>query len=260
VKAQNALLLQAATAVSLSRLAGGKTMDRKSLEALLNLKNGIIPQGRPNRSGRQISATHITIHNTSNPNKGADAEAHSRFVREKGFYVLKSGKINYVSWHFTVDDNRVIKHLPLNERGIHAGGGNGVSIGIEVCMNKGIDQEAADVRAARLVAGLMFDLGIERANIKPHKFWTNKDCPTLLLPKFNTFCEMAEKISKEIKSSQELPDQSAAQELSPATEIAAIQTTRKAIEQGLEGPTLPDEDDPDEAHGLVSEEVNKFAN
>jgi len=62
-------------------------MDRQELGQLLNLKVEMIP-GALNRSGRAIAPTFITVHNTSNTGAGADANAHSRFVREKGFYVL----------------------------------------------------------------------------------------------------------------------------------------------------------------------------
>ena len=47
------------------------------------------------------------------------------------------------SWHYTVDDIKVIKQLPINEKGWHAGKGNSSSIGIEICMHEGIDQEQA---------------------------------------------------------------------------------------------------------------------
>ncbi len=53
---------------------------------------------------------------------------------------MLNDKQHWVSWHYSADDNRVIKHLPLDEKAFHAVNGNGQSIGIEVCMNQGIDQ------------------------------------------------------------------------------------------------------------------------
>jgi N-acetylmuramoyl-L-alanine amidase CwlA len=232
-------------------------MDRKALDQKLNLRVELVPKGRPNRSGKQISATHITIHNTSNPGKGANANAHSKFVREKGFYPLASGKVNQVSWHFTVDDSQVIKHLPVNERGIHAGGGNAVSIGIEICMHQGIDQEAADVRAANLVAALMFDLKIPKDKVVTHQSWTQKACPTLLIKgdRFAAFQRMADTTFKSISDQQELPALAA---LVSPDESVAIEKKRRSILDGLEGPADPIEDDPDDAHELVSNGVNEF--
>jgi N-acetylmuramoyl-L-alanine amidase CwlA len=142
------------------------------------IKEFIAP-GRPNRPGTNINVKSITIHNTSNSGRGANAKAHSRFVRETGFYMLNERK-NWVSWHFTVDDATAIQHLPINEKAFHAGAANGSSIGIEICMHQGIDQQAADERAAQLVATLLRDLELSADSVRTHESWTGKKCPTLL--------------------------------------------------------------------------------
>lgn len=165
-------------------------MDRTTLGLSLNLSSEMIAAGRPNRPNRSMSPTHITIHNTSNDGAGADATAHSRFVTQTGYYT-HNGKKQNVSWHYTVDDRRVVKHLPISEVGLHAGPGNAKSIGIEICMHKGIDQAAANDRAARLVAALMHDLGIPKDNIVTHEAWTKKKCPTLLRANFDAFVSAA---------------------------------------------------------------------
>ncbi|HYR08890.1 MAG TPA: N-acetylmuramoyl-L-alanine amidase, partial [Longimicrobium sp.] len=141
----------------------------------LNITVDLIPQGSSNRPGIKISPTHITIHNTSNDAKGADAAMHARYVKGA------DARARQVSWHFTVDDKRTFKHLPTNEKGWHAGKGNGVSIGIEVCENKGINKAAVIDRAALLTALMMLAYRIPRDNVVPHKFWTGKDCPRVLL-------------------------------------------------------------------------------
>ena len=110
-----------------------------------------ITAGRPNRPGTAIQPTSITMHNTSNTSPGADAKAHSRFVRETGYYMHK-GKKNWVSWHYTVDDKMAIQHLPNTEMGWHAGPANGSSIGIEVCMHQGISSTATLPTAAQLLS------------------------------------------------------------------------------------------------------------
>jgi len=158
-------------------------MTKNQFKALLNLEDNIIPPGKKNRPGTPISASFLTIHNTDNASVGADARMHGKFLVNSGFYMLK-GKQHFVSWHYTVDDKRVVKHLPINEKAFHAVEGNSVSIGIEICMNKGIDQKRAFLNGARLTALLLFEIKALNKDVKkvvPHKHWTGKDCPSLLL-------------------------------------------------------------------------------
>ncbi len=73
--------------------------------------------------------------------------------------------------------------MPVGEVGWHAGShdGNAKSIGIEICENKGIDQQAANDKAARLTALLLHELGISPAgNVTQHHLWIGKNCPALL--------------------------------------------------------------------------------
>ena len=232
-------------------------MNRREMGESLALETELIPEEMPNRKGGQISARYLTIHNTSNEGEGANADAHSRFVRKKGYYKLKSGKINYVSWHYSVDDKKIIKHLPVNERAIHAGKGNAVSIGIEICMHKGIDQEKANDRAARLVACLMHDLMIPKSNIRTHQSWTKKMCPVLLIENFAGFCESADGYFSEIQVSSEANEARVFDNLLTASEsekIAETQANPTASESDFN-----DHEEPDDEHGLIATEVMKFA-
>jgi len=143
----------------------------------------IIPKGRPNRPGYSMQPKYITIHDTANPSKGADALAHARFLQTT---VQKS------SWHYTVDDQRIVQHLPINESAWHAGDGasgkgNRSSIGIEICENEGIDRARAEKRAAELVAYLLQRLNLPLEAVVPHKHWSGKNCPHLLLPRWGEF-------------------------------------------------------------------------
>ena len=154
----------------------------------LNITTDLLPQGAGNRPGARIAPTHITIHNTSNNAKGADAAMRNQYIKGA------DARARQVSWHFTVDDKRTFKHLPTNEKGWHAGKGNSVSIGIEVCENQGIDSEAVLDRAALLTALMMLAYRIPRDNIVPHQFWTGKDCPRVILRqpgKFDAFRDRA---------------------------------------------------------------------
>jgi hypothetical protein len=141
----------------------------------LNITVDLIPAGRSNRPGTRITPTHITIHNTANSDPGANAAMHAGYVKGA------DARRRKVSWHFTVDDKRVFKHLPSNEKAFHAGSGNGRSVAIEVCENRGIDKAACIDRAALLTAVMMEAYNIPRERVVPHKSWTGKDCPRVLL-------------------------------------------------------------------------------
>jgi N-acetylmuramoyl-L-alanine amidase len=174
-----------------------------ALHKMLAITESLIPTGHENRPGRRIPVDSITVHNTDNPKRGADANAHAKFLTNVGYYLLK-GKKHWVSWHFTVDDSAIYQHLPLNEEGWHAGRGNSSSIGIEICMCQGIDQSAANVRAGILIAGLLNDLKLKVTSVFSHNHWTGKDCPVLLLErshegqKWRDFIAMIEGVQKNL--------------------------------------------------------------
>lgn len=154
---------------------GTKTLQQ--LRDDLNIVVDLIPRGNSNRPGTPLRASKITIHNTDNDDPGADARAHCLY--QKG----ADAQRRQVSWHFTVDDHSIYQSLPVSEVGWHAGSpaGNARSIGIEICENRGIDQEAANDRAARLTAALLHELGIDLdGNVVQHHDWSGKDCPMLL--------------------------------------------------------------------------------
>jgi endonuclease G, mitochondrial len=179
-------------------------MTRTQLLNSIGLIEELIAPGRPNRSGRAITVRYLTIHNTDNTSPGADARAHSRFVRNTGYYTLPSGRRNYVSWHYTVDDARAIRQLPNNERGIHAGAGNGSSIGMEICMHRGINQAAANDRAARLAALLLYDHRLSVDRLRTHQSWTGKRCPSLLIieGRWQAFVETVQNYLSQIRAAR----------------------------------------------------------
>ncbi|MER9490824.1 N-acetylmuramoyl-L-alanine amidase [Mesorhizobium sp. M0320] len=136
----------------------------------------LLPPGFPTRPGTRIRPTTITIHNTDNPGPGADAEAHNRYIRGSDAVARR------VSWHFTVDDNEIYQHLPVNEMGWHAhAAANASSIGVEICMHRGMNEAAAYDRAARLCVFLGMQLGIiVPEGLRQHHDWTGKNCPVVL--------------------------------------------------------------------------------
>ena len=81
-----------------------------------------------------------------------DAYAHAKALKRGA---LRGGVCGYLCWHFTVQDDVVIQHIPTNERGEHAdfdGPGNRYSIGIEMCEHKGNDLAKTIDRTAELAA------------------------------------------------------------------------------------------------------------
>lgn len=142
----------------------------------LRIIQEFLPTGADNRPGGSNPDTYITIHETGNFAKGADAAAHAAYLRGS------SAQAAPVSWHYTVDDHSIYQHLPDGERAYHAGDGgsgpgNATSIGIEICVDAGRDFEQAKANAASLVRLLMERHGIPLDRVVQHNHWDGKDCP-----------------------------------------------------------------------------------
>jgi N-acetylmuramoyl-L-alanine amidase len=118
---------------------------------------------------------YVTIHETGNPDKGANAKAHSGYL--KGNDAANAP----VSWHYTVDDTVIYQHLPENEDAYHsgdgAGNGNRQSIGIEICVNSDGDFLRAVDNAVELVADICIRRNIPISNVRQHYDWSGKNCP-----------------------------------------------------------------------------------
>lgn len=118
----------------------------------------------------------ITVHNTSNWNKGANAIAHANLLRG-------SWKNNYTSWHYVVDQDRAVRCIPENEvawcAGDGRGDGNMKTINIEICDNSDGDIRKATDNAVELCAEILRRNGITNVNghLFQHNNWTGKDCP-----------------------------------------------------------------------------------
>lgn len=144
----------------------------------------LLPKGRAyGRPGYGMTPTSITIHNTSNEQVGADAEAHANFLEAGRGY----------SWHFSSDHDSIVQHLPTNEQGWHTGtnAGNTTSIGIEVCEYPNTaDGRAKQAKATDNAAWLAAKLTRENPSIKrvvTHKSWSGKNCPRDILTNWYGF-------------------------------------------------------------------------
>ena len=138
------------------------------------IKQQFIPASRTKqRPGYAMTPQYITIHSTGNPKSTAQNEAN---------YVCYNSD-RQASYHYVVDDSRIIQVLPVNEVAWHAGdGGSGTgnrkSVAIEIC-EPGDRKKAVD-NAVWLTKELMRDLKIDKAHIRQHHDWSGKDCPRIL--------------------------------------------------------------------------------
>lgn len=139
----------------------------------------LAPKGSKCRPGYALKPEYITIHNTGNTNKGADADNHAK-------YLQGGGKDLTVSYHWCVDDKQAVLIIPENENAWHAGdGGNGTgnrkSLAIEICENSDGDLKKATDNAVELTRELMAKYNIPISKVVTHKHWSGKQCPNRLL-------------------------------------------------------------------------------
>jgi N-acetylmuramoyl-L-alanine amidase len=141
----------------------------------MEIKQKLIPASlKDTRPGIAMKPVYITIHETDNTNKGADAEAHAR--------LQSSGNNRNASWHYTVDEHEIWQSIPDDEVAWHAGdGSNGTgnrkSLAIEICVNQDGDFEKAKTNAAWLARYLMDKHKIVIENVVQHHKWSGKNCP-----------------------------------------------------------------------------------
>lgn len=161
----------------------------------INIRKDLIPAGTHARKyHRPMRPRYITIHSTQNYSPAADAFQHSKALKNGKLRARKrrgGNRIGYLSWHYSIDQDRVVQHIPDNEQGEHAdfdGPGNNYSIGLEMCENRGNNRTATLHRTAKLAAYLMYKHNIPIQNIKAHYHWTrhglskpNKNCPHFLM-------------------------------------------------------------------------------
>lgn len=178
---------------STSYNSGGGGTSLSAMLRSVNLKVDMVRKGTHGRKViRPMRPRYITIHSTQNYTAGA--ERHSVALKRGALRSPKTrtgNRIGYLIWHFTVDQQVAIQHMPTTEQGEHAdfgGPGNRLSIGIEMCENRGNSRSATTERTARLTSILMKKNGIPLKNVVPHYHWPrrgkrppNKNCPHFLM-------------------------------------------------------------------------------
>nr|DAG38904.1 MAG TPA: N-acetylmuramoyl-L-alanine amidase [Caudoviricetes sp.] len=170
-------------------------------DAGITIRQDLIPAGRKNRPGGTNPDQYITIHETGNFAKGADASAHAAYLKSDAAVKAQ------MSWHYTVDDHAIVQHIPDGEKAWHAGDGangpgNSTSIGIEICVDAGGDFAQAKRNAAALVRLLRKEHGIGLGNVVQHNHWNGKDCPYTIRHTaggWDNFLSLVKKSTKEDK-------------------------------------------------------------
>lgn len=138
------------------------------------------------RPGTIHTKKFLIYHETDNGNATANADAHSNYLTN----VAKTG-YPWVSWHYTVDDTKIIQHIPDDEIAWHAGdgrkedGGNMSGIGIEICVNADGDYNKALENAKELGAMLLKKHGWGNNACKRHYDMVGKYCPRKILSNGN---------------------------------------------------------------------------
>ncbi|MGG7567692.1 hypothetical protein ACQ5SO_16190 [Rhodovulum sp. DZ06] len=158
---------------------------QQEMRARLNLSLERIPPGRPDRPGALIAPDHVTIFGAGDdlsaaPGAAAAAAAHARGV---------AGAAD-AAWLFTVDDRRALGRLAVDETGREARGADARGIGVKICGRRGIDQPAANARAALLTAVLLRRIGQGLDRAAPHRRWSAAACPAAFARDWQEFRAM----------------------------------------------------------------------
>lgn len=153
----------------------------------LAYRTALIPTARRQRPGYKMTPTSITVHDTATPNAPAD-----NFARYQARENLGS------SFHIAVDDREAVLLIPISEQAWHSGtsAGNTTSIAIEVCeFTDAARRAAAERNAQQLISDMLTGRApaafrtdhLSVANVRTHKSWSGKNCPRLLLPRWDAF-------------------------------------------------------------------------
>lgn len=124
--------------------------------------------------GRGNTKKYITVHETDNTRKGADANAHAR--------LQASGNSRQASWHWQVDDKEAVQSFEHTWM-CWAGGsrkGNKEAIHVEICVNSDGDYIQAVKNAADLIKKIMADEHIPIDQVVQHNYWSGKNCPKVI--------------------------------------------------------------------------------
>lgn len=139
----------------------------------IRINEKLVKYNFSSRKGEKIK--YITVHDTGNPNKGADAEAH---------FKLHDRADRGASAHYFVDDKQILRIIKDEYKSWHCGDGHGEygitnenSIGIEMCINSDGDFTKTYKNTIDLVKHLMNKYNISIDKVVSHYDASRKSCP-----------------------------------------------------------------------------------
>ena len=197
----------------------------------LTIKTQLAPT-RPmvNGYGYGNNKKYLTIHQTGNTGKGANAQMHANL----------QSRVHGASWHWQVDDKEAIQSFEHTYRCWHAsdgrGDGNSNSIAIEGCINSDGNYIQSVKNMAELAAKILKDEGIPIENMKQHHDFdtkNRKNCPAQIRAgkdgiNWNKFVQMVKEnmtgssVSEPVKAPIVKPIVNKPVEVKPATPKVAV--------------------------------------
>lgn len=159
-------------------------------EQLVTGSNRLVSQGTNTKGG-------VTIHDTANTGRGANAQAHAN--------LQSNGNSRQASWHYQVDDAQAIRSYKHGDICWHAGAvsGNHHRIAIEICINSDGNYKKAVQNAAELTAQILKQEGLTPDNVDRHQTHSGKYCPRQILEGRDgiTWAKFMEMVRKEFGGS-----------------------------------------------------------
>ena len=141
----------------------------------IKINEKLVKYNFSSRNGEKIK--YISIHDTGNKRRGADAEAH--------FYFFNGGDRG-ASAHYFVDDKQILRIIKDEHKSWHCGDGKGKygirnenSIGIEMCINSDGDFNKTYLNTLKLTKYLMEKYNIPLENVVRHYDASRKLCPNV---------------------------------------------------------------------------------
>ena len=167
----------------------------------MNIVKNLVPESKYSiNCPYAMKPTRIVVHNTAN-----DASAENEIA-----YMIRNN--NQVSFHYAVDDVKIVQGIPEDRNAWHSGDGNGKGnregIAIEICHSKsgGTKFSKAEANAVELIVDILKRYGWGIDKVTKHQDYNGKYCPHRTLDLgWERFLDMIEgKLSPKKKSVTEL--------------------------------------------------------
>ncbi|MGL4731301.1 MAG: peptidoglycan recognition protein family protein [Clostridium sp.] len=144
----------------------------------MNIRKNLVDSSRYSlKCPYSMKVEYVTYHNTDN-NASADAEVRN---------VKRLDNNAKVSFHVAVDEKEAVQVIPFDRNAFAAGDGkdgtgNRKSIHVEICKNElGANNSTfkkCEDNAVEVCAQLLKENGLSIDKLKPHKYWSGKNCPS----------------------------------------------------------------------------------